>query len=236
MIYTYMDFLASFGVGGAHPGGLQLTKHILSTENVDATKHILDAGCGTGQTASFIAENYACPLTAIDKNNLMLEKANKRFSSLSLPIRAEYADIEQLQFDDESFDLVLSESVLAFTTIPVALNELKRVLKPGGTLIAVEIVLEQQLPESEWRAITEFYGFTQLLTDSSWDNLLKQAGFRQIIIEPFNYEIDKDNVENAPDFSPSDNIDDQLIKILDNHQHLSKKYKNILGFRVFRCS
>lgn len=236
MNHTYLDFLASFGVGGAHPGGLQLTKHIISTENPDATKHILDVGCGTGQTASYIAENYGCSITALDKNEIMLEKANKRFTSLKLPIHAIIGDIEQLQFDDDSFDFILSESVLAFTTISVALSELKRVLKPDGTLIAVEIVLEQQLPKSEWREITEFYGFSQLLTESNWNGLLQQAGFKQINIETFNQEIEKDNVENAPDFSPSDNIDDQLFTILDNHQHLSNKYENILGFRIFRCS
>ncbi|AXI08881.1 class I SAM-dependent methyltransferase [Oceanobacillus zhaokaii] len=236
MLLNYLDFLASFGVGGAHPGGLQLTKHIFSTENPDATKKILDAGCGTGQTASYIAENYGCPITALDKNKLMLEKANKRFRSLKLPIQAIYGDIEQLQFDDDSFELVLSESVLAFTTIPVALSELKRVLKPNGAFIAVEIVLEQQLPQIERRAITEFYGFSQLLTEYSWNVLLQQAGFNQITIETFNQEIEKDNLESAPDFSPSDNIDDSILTIMDNHQHLSNKYKDILGFRIFRCS
>jgi hypothetical protein len=30
MEFTYLDFLALFGIGGAHPGGLQLTKEILS--------------------------------------------------------------------------------------------------------------------------------------------------------------------------------------------------------------
>ncbi|MCR1834683.1 hypothetical protein NSA56_09745 [Oceanobacillus caeni] len=44
----YLDCLALFGVGGAHPGGLPLTKRILSKEEIDEKQSILDAGCGTG--------------------------------------------------------------------------------------------------------------------------------------------------------------------------------------------
>jgi ubiquinone/menaquinone biosynthesis C-methylase UbiE len=76
--------LTSFGVGGAHPGGLKLTKNILSREYIDQ-KSILDVGCGTGQTSAYIAEKYQCAVTAIDNNTTMLEKAKKRFSSLASP-------------------------------------------------------------------------------------------------------------------------------------------------------
>ncbi|RDW18350.1 class I SAM-dependent methyltransferase [Oceanobacillus arenosus] len=236
MVHTYLDFLASFGVGGAHPGALQLTKHIFSTINLDATKHVLDAGCGTGQSTAYIVEKYGCLITALDNNEMMLNKAIKRFSSNNLPVHTVNGDIEHLLLDNASFDLILSESVLAFTTIPVALNELRRILKPGGMLIAVEIVLEQPLIESEKKSIIDFYGFSQLLTESDWHNLLKQAGFKQVLIETFNQKIEEDNVEDAPDFSPSDTIDEQLYEILAYHQHLSRTYNDILGFRIFRCT
>ncbi|PAV29194.1 hypothetical protein CIL05_12410 [Virgibacillus profundi] len=75
---TYLDCLALFGVGGAHPGGLQLTKRILSQEDINEEKRVLDAGCGTGQTSAYIAETYPCHVTSLDYNKIMVDKARKR--------------------------------------------------------------------------------------------------------------------------------------------------------------
>ncbi|WP_256241661.1 class I SAM-dependent methyltransferase [Bacillus sp. V3B] len=84
MEYTYLDCLALLRVGGAHPGGLQLTKHILSREKIDETTKILDVGCGTGQTSAYIAEQYRCYVTSLDCNKIMLDKANQRFQSFGV--------------------------------------------------------------------------------------------------------------------------------------------------------
>lgn len=51
---SYQDALAYYGVNGAHPGGLSLTKYLLQQERITSTTQLLDAGCGTGQTSAFI--------------------------------------------------------------------------------------------------------------------------------------------------------------------------------------
>ena len=118
MNYTYLDCLASFGVGGAHPGGLKLTKRILSREYIDQETSILDVGCGTGQTSAYIGEKYQCSVTSLDSNNTMLMKAKQRFLSLKLPINSVYGSAENLPFPEGLFDFVLSESVTSFTDVP----------------------------------------------------------------------------------------------------------------------
>ncbi|MBL5792479.1 class I SAM-dependent methyltransferase [Bacillus sporothermodurans] len=77
MAYSYQDTLAYYGVGGAHPGGLSLTKQIFHNENITHTTKILDAGCGTGQTSAYLAEMYKCDVTALDIHPVMIEKAKK---------------------------------------------------------------------------------------------------------------------------------------------------------------
>lgn len=67
-----------FGVGGAHPGGINLTKEIFKSENISTTSHILDVGCGTGQTAAYIAHKYGAKVTGIDINSIMVAKATER--------------------------------------------------------------------------------------------------------------------------------------------------------------
>jgi len=233
--YTYLDCLAFFGVGGAHPGGLQLTKEILAREKINENSIILDVGCGTGQTSAYMAEKYNCKITCLDNNEMMLEKAKKRFQMKNLPIETRLGSVESLPFGEKSFDLILSESVAAFTDVSQTLPELRRVLKPNGVLLAIEMVLEEPLPQEELIPIIEFYEIPRILTESEWNSLFQKANFKQIKIEKCNLSIDEPEIENATDFSISEQLDDQLYDILDQHEQLTKRYQNILGFRVFRC-
>ena len=235
MEYTYIDCLALFGIGGAHPGGLQLTKKILSREKINEKTIILDVGCGTGQTSAYMAEKYNGIITCLDHNEMMLEKAKKRFESKNLPIEARLGSVENLPFGEESFDLVLSESVAAFTDVSQTLAELRRVLKPNGVLLAIEMVLEEPLSEKELIPIMEFYRVPRILTESQWNSHFIKAGFQGIKIEKFNLTFDEPEFENATDFSLSEQLDDELYDILDQHEQLTKRYQNVLGFRVFRC-
>ncbi len=233
--YTYLDFLALFGIGGAHPGGLQLTKEMLSRERINEKTKILDVGCGTGQTAAYIAEKYKCKMTCLDNNEMMLEKAKKRFQSRKLPIETRVGSVENLPFNEESFDMILSESVAAFTDVSKTLPELRRVLQPKGVLLAIEMVLEESLPQEELTLITEFYGIPQVYTESEWNSFFQKADFQQVTIEKHNLQLAEPEIENAADFSMSEQLDEELYDILDQHEQLTKRYQNLLGFRVFRC-
>ena len=235
MEFTYLDCLALFGIGGAHPGGLQLTKEILSREKINEKTIILDVGCGTGQTSAYMAEKYKCKMTCLDNNEMMLEKAKKRFQSRNLPIETRLGSVESLPFGRESFDMILSESVATFTDVSQTLPELRRVLKPNGVLLAIEMVLEESLPKEELTPITEFYGVPRILTESEWNSFFRKADFQQISIDKFNLRFEEPEIENAADFSISDQLDDKLYDILDQHEQLTKKYQNLIGFRVFRC-
>ncbi|WP_335524157.1 class I SAM-dependent methyltransferase [Neobacillus drentensis] len=227
--------MAIFGVGGAHPGGLQLTKELLSREKIDETTSILDAGCGTGQTSAYIAEQYRCKVTSLDCNKLMLDKARQRFLSLHSPIETQQGSTENLPFSEGIFDIILSESVISFTDVSLTIPEFKRVLKPNGVLLAIEMVLEKSLSEEELKTIVNFYGVSQILTENEWKTLFQRAKFKQVSVEKFNLQIDENNVQNATDFSLSENIDDEFFEILEKHMHFTKVYKDVLGFRLFRC-
>ncbi len=233
MNYTYLDCLASFGVGGAHPGGLQLTKSILSREYIDQETSILDVGCGTGQTSAYIAEKYRCSVTSLDSNNTMLEKAKQRFSSLNLSINVMYGSVENLPFTDGLFDFILSESVTSFTNVSLTIQEFKRVLKPNGVLLAIEMVLEDSFSEEELKTLINFYGVSQLRAESEWYNLFQKTGFKQISVEKFKQQFDENNIDT--DFSLSENIDNKLLEIFEKHEHLTTTYKDKLGFCIFRC-
>ncbi|WP_255584817.1 class I SAM-dependent methyltransferase [Virgibacillus saliphilus] len=235
MDYSYLNSLAQFGVGGAHPGGLKLTRYILSKETLDATMSVLDVGCGTGQTAAYIAKQYQCHVIALDSSEIMLEKAKQRFSSLNIPVEVKQGDAEYLPFETSVFDIILCESVALFTDIPLTISEYKRVLKPNGVLLAIEMVLEKECSEEKIKPIRQFYGVDRILTESEWYTHFKSVGFSHITTSKYNGLFDGNDLQNAPDFSLSEHIDDAHVEVLEKHAQLVKAYRDILGFRIFRC-
>lgn len=94
----------------------------------------LDVGCGTGVVAITAARSGAT-VSAIDLTPPLLERArdNARIADVSIDFRE--ADAEELPFADAEFDAVLSQFAHMFAPRPeVAVREMLRVLKPGGTL------------------------------------------------------------------------------------------------------
>ena len=89
----------------------------------------LDLGCGDGRLTS---ELDATELTAADVSPVALERARARLSDARL---VELEPDAVLPFDDGSFDLVLSaETIEHVRDVQLLLSEIRRVLRPGGTL------------------------------------------------------------------------------------------------------
>jgi ubiquinone/menaquinone biosynthesis C-methylase UbiE len=234
--YTYLDCLALFGVGGAHPGGLKLTKHLLENEKINSDFKILDIGCGTGQTAAYLSANYHCHVTAFDNNKIMLEKAEKRFKSMNLPVEVVEGSAEQLPFPDNYFDLILSESVISFTNQSLTLSELNRVLKPEGVLLATEMTLNKKVNEKELEPFIQFYGVPGLSSEDEWKDLFEQTGFMTNHILRDIAQADDEDVENATEFDLSIEITDECFNVLEMHEKLTMEYSDIVGFRTFRSN
>ena len=179
---SYLELLAKYGINGAHPGGMELTVKLLKNTTIDSNTHILDVGCGTGQTSAFIAKKYCCHVTAVDVNEEMLNKSYDRFKKEELNVILQKANAEELPFAPRSFDILLSESVTAFTNINKALKEYNRVLKPLGTLIAIEITSTSKLDSRDMSNIKNVYNIDRILTNEEWIRALNEAGFNSIEI------------------------------------------------------
>ncbi|WML44775.1 class I SAM-dependent methyltransferase [Neobacillus sp. PS3-40] len=233
-IYSYFDFLAKFGVGGAHPGGILLTKEVLSKENISNNSFILDAGCGTGQTAAYLFNQFKANVWGIEINPIMVKKAKKRFFEQQLPIQLVQGSIEEIPFENNSFDLILSESVLAFVDKRKALQEFSRVLKKGGRLIANEMTINFPLAVDDENEIKQFYDLDSLLLEQDWRNLLEEAGFKNIQINDGKPALSTSNT--LPEFHFSKNVEPELFDILNQHAQIIINYQDSLGFRIITCT
>ncbi|MBP1912948.1 class I SAM-dependent methyltransferase [Thermococcus stetteri] len=102
-----------------------------------ARDRTLEIGVGTGKTLSYYPPGVE--LYAVDGSEKMLEMARKRARELGMEVKFRVAEVESLPFPDNFFDTVVSSFV--FCTVPEperAIEEIKRVLKPGGRAVFLE--------------------------------------------------------------------------------------------------
>lgn len=229
---NYLDLLAFFGIGGAHPGGFSLTQFLLEDEKILPSESVLDIGCGTGQTAAFLAQKFACKVIAVDNHPIMVMKAKERFETNDTSILVIEGDAQSLNLKENSFDLIIAESVISFTDISKSLNELSRVLKSGGRIIMIEMVAEQSLTDEVQKQVCSFYGINEILNEQEWKTKLQQAGFTQIEIIDTPTGLMKTEIN---DINPSPNIVMDLYDLWDEHNRFITQNDNSIGFRAFRC-
>lgn len=221
--------LAELGIGGAHPGGIHLTKKIFEKEHIHESSHILDVGCGTGQTVAYLSQKYGAKIIGIDSNTTMVEKAKKRMSKSGLPVNILQCTVEKIPLPNQHFDIIISESVLSFVNKPNALSEIFRLLKNEGNFIAIEQTMNGRLEVAEENDIKQFYGFDTLLMEQDWVKLLKQAGFKQVDI------IKQMEIDSEPDFHYSDEINPAHFAVMKRHFYIIAKYQDVFGYRVYLC-
>ena len=112
------------------PTAARLVKHA----NVRAGQDVLDVACGTGVVA-ITAARVGARVQGLDLTPELLERARENARIASVEIEFREGDVEALPFKDATFDVVLSQFGHMFAPRPdVALAEMLRVLKPGGTI------------------------------------------------------------------------------------------------------
>ncbi len=119
-----------------------------------AGAEVLDVATGTGDLAFRLAEKYgAASVTGIDLSEGMLAEAQSRLSrseELTGKIRFMQADCLELPFADATFDAVtVAYGVRNFADLAKGYREMLRVLRPGGTLLVIELA-EPRNPLMRW--------------------------------------------------------------------------------------
>jgi ubiquinone/menaquinone biosynthesis C-methylase UbiE len=102
---------------------------------------VLEVGPGNGLNFSFYDPAQVERVEAVEPDTAMLSYARQRLESARVPINLVQAAAENLPFADATFDTVVATLVFCSVTDPErGLQEIRRVLKPGGTLYMVEHV------------------------------------------------------------------------------------------------
>jgi SAM-dependent methyltransferase len=112
----------------------------LGLVDLSSVRQALDAGCGTGAFLLPLARRLVpqgATVIGLDLAEGTLGQARARARAEGLPVECVLGDVEALPFEDGSFDLVLANYMLYHVPdVERAIAQLRRVLRPGGTLLA----------------------------------------------------------------------------------------------------
>jgi ubiquinone/menaquinone biosynthesis C-methylase UbiE len=104
---------------------------------------VLDVGTGTGLLAiEFATRVPGADVTGLDLSDVVLELARDHVSESEVPLRVQFqkGDAEDMPFEDDTFDLVISSNTLHLIENPTRMfNEIQRVLKPQGAFLISDL-------------------------------------------------------------------------------------------------
>jgi demethylmenaquinone methyltransferase/2-methoxy-6-polyprenyl-1,4-benzoquinol methylase len=114
---------------------------------------VLDVATGTAAVAIELARRTGCSVVGVDQSAEMLASGRERVARAGLEERIRLVEgrAEELRFEDASFDAVTFTYLLRYVDDPAAtLRELARVVRPGGTMAALEFGLPGGLARPAW--------------------------------------------------------------------------------------
>jgi SAM-dependent methyltransferase len=125
-----------------HTMGRIATSQLAELAGIEPGDEVLDAGSGVGGTARYLAERFACRVTAVDLTEEYCNTSRwlNQLVGLDDQISVHQGDVTNLPFASGSFDAVMSQHVQMNLADKTRLyDEARRVLRPGGRLAIWDI-------------------------------------------------------------------------------------------------
>ena len=153
---------------------------------IDSTLVVGDIGCGTGQLTATIAPHVR-RVVAVDGSPDMLEAARKRLQDVP-NVELRQGELEALPMQDGELDAAMLSLVLHYAPEPArTLEEVARVLRPGGRLLIVDM-LPHEREEYQQQMGHIWLGFSE----KQISRLAVGAGFGEVRIRALPVDPDAD--------------------------------------------
>jgi ubiquinone/menaquinone biosynthesis C-methylase UbiE len=158
----------------------RMTRKVTDTLGLREGEHVLDAGCGPGETAILMAKRFGARVTGITVSHFEIERARQRAlaSGVAGEVGFEYGDFMALSYPDHTFDAVLAlESLQNAPNLDTVLAELYRVLRPGGRISFSDFSLAAEGDPARVATFMDTLKLPRLPTLPQWLEHAQAAGF-----------------------------------------------------------
>ncbi len=172
--------ISSFSLGCGDP---------ITLAALEAGQTVLDLGSGGGLDCFLAAKKVgeSGHVIGVDMTPEMLERARSAAKRLNLPnVEFRQGFLEALPVDSDTVDVTISNCVINLSPDKgKVLNEVFRVLKPGGKFAVSDIVTDGPLPDELKKNLSAWAGCVAGALDvQEYKALLSQAGFTDIVLTP----------------------------------------------------
>jgi ubiquinone/menaquinone biosynthesis C-methylase UbiE len=224
--------LASLGKKVLRPGGLELTRHMLNSLNVNEKDVVVEFAPGLGITAQMTLKANPGEYIGIEQDEAAASSVRKYLTGESRSCIV--ASAERTGLPDQSASVIYGEAMLTMQAPAQKkriVSEAKRLLKPGGKYAIHEMCLfpddlEAKTKEGIQKDLSQAIRVNaRPLTVTEWKQLLEEHGFRVT------------NVKTAPMhlLHPRRMVQDEgfggVLKIVSNVIRHPKARKRVLGMR-----
>jgi cyclopropane fatty-acyl-phospholipid synthase-like methyltransferase len=161
------------------PAGKEYSRAAARMAGVNPASTVLDMGCGYGEAAVTLAEEFRCKVTAVDNSgeNIAIARKSAAERHVSHLITFENADIAACDFTQKPFDLIISEGgVFSFISRKAGLRCAAAWLPQNGWLAFSDLVLLSDKTPEEVRSIFEDEKY-HYESEQTYRTLVDAAGF-----------------------------------------------------------
>jgi ubiquinone/menaquinone biosynthesis C-methylase UbiE len=167
-------------------GHLQVTQWGLGHININKTDTILDVGCGGGKTINQLAgiatKGKVLGIDYSETSVAVATSINKKYIETG-HVEIAHASVDVLPFSDNMFDMVTAiETCYFWPDMTNNLREIRRVLKPGGTLLIINECYKDEAFEKRNSTWAKAGNFNYYMPDE-FKTFLKNAGYSYIKID-----------------------------------------------------
>lgn len=178
------------GVMNHHDSLIKMNEVLANLATISGNDRVLDAGCGYGGSAIWLAKNIGCEvvgLTVVPYQVREAEKFAEKYA-LSDTVSFRVGDYAHTPFPSNSFTVVWGlESIVHAESKKDFVNEAHRLLKAGGRILISEYMLRENPPlsDDEQKILYPWlkgWAMPSLLTPGEYESLLTDAGFKNVKI------------------------------------------------------
>lgn len=152
-------------------------------KGLGADSKVLDIGAGYGGAARYLAKTYGCQVTCLNISEIQNDYNRQRTEAAGLAdkIAVKHGNFEDIPEPDDTYDVVwCQDSILHSADRRKVLEEVVRVLKPGGQFVFTDPMASDDCPEGVLSPILKRLDLPSLATPGFYRKEMKALGGKEI--------------------------------------------------------